>query len=260
MAGSPTTRLPRDLGFVASQVAVWVGLYGVYLVIRSLTIDDSGAAFVHAARLIDLEQSVGLLHEVWVQNAAGSVGALRGFFDLYYMLGFGPLLAASLLWLGLRRRDAYRELRTSMLSSLAIASFFFVLYPTAPPRLVSSLGIVDTVGLAGHDNGSLAGIHFNPYAAMPSMHVGWSLLLALVAIRMVRKTLPRVLIALHPVVMTLTVVATGNHFLVDAAAGVTVALIGYALVSCRSARLLLGARLARSLRVGAGRCPAALGP
>lgn len=192
MADSPTTRLRRDLGFAASQVAVWAGLYGGYLVIRSLAIHNAGDAFVHAARLVDLERTAGLLHEASVQHVVGSVGALRVFFDLYYMIGFGPLLAASLVWLGFRRRDGYRELRTAMLSSLALASFFFVLYPTAPPRLVSSLGIADTVGLSGHDTGSFAGVHFNPYAAMPSMHVGWSLLLALVMIRVVKSTLPRV--------------------------------------------------------------------
>lgn len=255
MKETTTARVPRDLRFAVSQIGVWVALYGVYLLIRSLAIDNAGAAFAHASRLIDLERAAGLLHEAWVQHVVGSVDALRVFFDLYYMLGFGPLLFGSLVWLGLRRRGSYRVLRTAMLSSLGLASVFFVLYPTAPPRLVSGLGIADTIGLSGHDNGSFAGIHFNPYAAMPSMHVGWSLLLALVMIRTLTRTLPRVLLALHPILMTLTVMATGNHFLIDAVAGVTVALIGYALVSCRSARLLLGARLARTLRVGAGRCP-----
>ncbi|MGE4116211.1 MAG: phosphatase PAP2 family protein [Candidatus Nanopelagicales bacterium] len=227
--------------------------------IRSLAIDDSSAAFAHAAWLIDLERTAGLLHEARLQDVIGSVGALSGFFDLYYMIGCGPLLAVSLTWLGLRRRAAYRELRTALLASLALASFFFVLYPTAPPRLVSDLGIADTVGLSGHDTGSFAGIDFNPYAAMPSMHVGWSLLLAMVAWRVVDRALPRVLIALHPVLMTLTVVVTGNHFLVDAAAGAAVALTGYALVSCRSARLVLRVRPARARRRGSGRCLAAPG-
>lgn len=172
------------------------------------------------------------------------------------MLGFGPLLAVSLVWLGLRRRGGYRELRTAMFSSLALASFFFVLYPTAPPRLVTGLGIADTVGLSGHDSGSFAGIHFDPYAAMPSMHVGWSVLLALVGIRVFTGTLPRVLFGLHPLLMTLAVTATGNHYLVDAAAGATVALIGYALVSCRSIRFLPGA-LSRGLHLGSSRCSAA---
>lgn len=256
MAGATgTRRLSRELRFAATQLAVWASLYGVYLFIRSLAIKNAGHAFAHAVQLVQLERVTGLLHEASVQHAVASVSALRVFFDLYYMLGFGPFLGATLVWLGLRHRAAYRELRTAMLASLGLASVLFVLYPTAPPRLVHGLGIADTVGLSGHDTGSFAGIHFDPYAAMPSMHVGWSLLLAVIAIRVVKRRLLRLLLALHPLLMTVAVTATGNHFFVDALAGVSVALLGYALVSCRSLRLLLGARLARALRVGSGRCP-----
>ena len=101
------------------------------------------------------------------------------------MIGFAPLIVAVLVWLGLCDRDCYRELRMLLFVSLAIAVVFYVLYPTAPPRLVPSLGIADTDGPAGHDTGSFAGIRFNPYAAMPSMHVGWSLLVGLVGYRAV---------------------------------------------------------------------------
>ena len=231
-----TTQRPfaRELRFAVIQLAVWAGLYGAYLVVRSLAIEQAGAAFVHARQLIDVERHTGLLLERGVQDAVASLGELRTFFDLYYLLGFGPLLGLTLVWLGLRRRGAYRELRAAMLASLALASALFVLYPTAPPRLIPGLGIADTVGLAGHDTGSFAGIHFDPYAAMPSMHVGWSLLLALVGVRAFRTRPVRLLFALHPVLMTVAVTTTGNHFLLDALAGAAVALLGYALVSCRS--------------------------
>jgi PAP2 superfamily len=255
-SATPTRRTWRGLRFAATQLAVWASLYAAYLFVRSLAIHSAGHAFAHAAQLIDLEHASGLLQEVRVQQAVASVKELRVFFDLYYMLGFGPLLGLTLVWLGLRNRTAYRQLRTAMLASLALASFFFVLYPTAPPRLVQGLGISDTVGLSGHDTGSFAGIHFDPYAAMPSMHVGWSLLLALVAIRLVRGLLARVLVSLHPVLMTLAVTATGNHFFVDAAAGMAVALLGYALVSCRALRRIAGVRLVRTLHLGSARCPA----
>ena len=62
--------------------------------------------------------------------------------------------------------------------SLGIALVVYLAFPTAPPRLVPGLGIADTVGLSGHDTGSFAGVRFNPYAAMPSLHVGWSILAA----------------------------------------------------------------------------------
>jgi len=118
-----------------------------------------------------------------------------------------------------------------LLLSLAIAVVFYVLYPTAPPRLLPGLGIADTVGLSGgHDAGSFAGIKFNPYAAMPSMHVGWSLLVGLVGFRTARRLPLRVFFALHPFVMAMTVTATGNHYFLDSIVGATVALTAVALV------------------------------
>ena len=240
--------------FATTQLVAWAALYGVYLLVRSVALGDPGGAFVHAGRLVELERAWGLFHEARVQEAIGGIAWLGAFLDLYYMAGFGPLLFLSLVWLGLRRRPGYRELRTAMLVSIALASVVFVLYPTAPPRLVDGLGIADTVGLAGHDAGSFAGVRFNPYAAMPSMHVGWSLLAALVLVRTVRTRIARVAVASHPLLMTVAVIGTGNHFLLDAIAGAAVALVAYALVSCRTARLLLGPRTARALTARSGRC------
>jgi membrane-associated phospholipid phosphatase len=102
--------------------------------------------------------------------------------------------------------------------------------PTAPPRLMHGLGIADTVGLSGHDTGSFAGIKFNPYAAMPSMHVGWSLLVGLIGFRVARRRIVRVLFLVHPVVMAMTVTATGNHYFLDSIVGVLVALSAAAIV------------------------------
>jgi PAP2 superfamily len=96
----------------------------------------------------------------------------------------------------------------------------------APPRLVPDIGIADTVGLAaGHDTGSFGGVvPFNPYAAMPSMHVGWSLLVGIFGFRALRGNALRWVFALHPVLMAVTVSATGNHYFLDSAAGVAVVL------------------------------------
>src|SRR6185436_7429679 len=107
----------------------------------------------------------------------------------------------------------------------------FVVFPAAPPRLVPELGIADTVGLAGsHDTGSFGGVKFNPYAAMPSMHVGWSLLVGITLFGVTRRRWLKAAAAAHPVLMTVTVVATGNHYLLDAVAGAAIALVALALV------------------------------
>jgi hypothetical protein len=182
----------------------------------------------HATRLIDLERTLDLFHESGLQQLVGS--AVQ-FLSIYYMVGFAPLIATVLVWLGSRHRAHYRDLRTLLFVSLGIAVVFYVLYPTAPPRLVPALGIADTVGMAGHDTGSFAGIRFNPYAAMPSMHVGWSLLIALIGFRATSSHVLRALFVVHPLVMTVTVTATGNHYFVDSIAGASAALAAVAAVA-----------------------------
>ena len=130
-----------------------------------------------------------------------------------------------LVWLGLRDRSRYRELRRLLFLSLAFAVVLYVAYPCAPPRLVPGLDVADTVGLSSHDTGSFAGIKFNPYAAMPSMHVGWSLLVGIVGFRAARRLPLRAFFALHPFVMAVTVTATGNHYFLDSAVGAGIALL-----------------------------------
>jgi membrane-associated phospholipid phosphatase len=164
----------------------------------------------------------------WVENSH-----LEGWFDAYYLIGFGPTIVAMLVWLGLRHRGAYKTLRTWLLVSLGIASVLYLLVPTAPPRLVPGLDIGDTVGLAAHDTGSFLGVRFNPYAAMPSMHVGWTLLLAIVGIRICRHRLVRIAFALYPVGMMICVVATGNHYFLDSIVGAGVALLAVLICSSR---------------------------
>ena len=126
--------------------------------------------------------------------------ALERLFSAYYMAGFAPLIVTTLLWLGFRHPQHYRELRTALLISISVA-VVFVLFPAAPPRLIPDLGIIDTVGLSDHDTGSFAGIRFNPYAAMPSMHVGWSLLVGLVGYRAAGDGSSGCSSPLHPAVM-----------------------------------------------------------
>ncbi len=153
------------------------------------------------------------------------------------MLMFGPLVAATLVGLALRRRPAYAELSRALLLAIAIASVVFVIFPAAPPRLVPELGIADTVGLAGsHDSGSFGGVKFNPYAAMPSMHVGWSLLVGITLFGVARRRWLKAAAAAHPALMTVTVVATGNHYLLDAVAGAAIALFSLAVVRRHASR------------------------
>ena len=199
---------------------MWATLYVAYLAVRGATIGDQGKALANGRHIAAAERALGLFHEVQIQHA---LSALHGLFSAYYMAGFAPIVAATLVWLAIQLPQHYRELRTALLISLSIATVVFILFPAAPPRLIPNLGIIDTVGLGGHDTGSFAGIRFNPYAAMPSMHVGWSLLVGLAGFRAARRRSLRVFFAVHPLVMVITVTATGNHFALDAIGGAAIA-------------------------------------
>jgi PAP2 superfamily len=223
--------------FASLELAIWASLYPAYLAIRGTTIGDSHKAIRDATSLVDLERATGLLHEADVQRIVHPVSA---FFSAYYMVGFGPLIATVLIWLGIRHRGLYRDLRTLLFVSLGLAVIGYVGYPTAPPRMVPGLGLADTVGMSSHDTGSVAGIRFNPYAAMPSMHVGWSVLIGIFGFRAARSRALKTFFVAHPFLMVLTVTATGNHYFVDAIAGAAAALAAVA--------LLAGARRLRDRR------------
>ena len=132
-------------------------------------------------------------------------------------------MIACLVYLTRADRERYRELRVAMLVSIGIAMVLFWLLPTAPPRLVPDLGIVDTVGMNSHDVGSVYGVSYNPYAAMPSMHVGWSILLAYGIYMAARRRWVRRVALAHPVIMSIAVVSTGNHYLLDGVVGAAIA-------------------------------------
>src|SRR5919198_3577644 len=210
--------------FIAVELVRWLAVYALYLLGREVAIANEEAAIRHTEGLVAAERALGLFREEQVQDAASWTHAAARFFELYYMVGFAPMCVAALLWTAYRHRAAYLELRRRLYYALALAIPFFLFFPAAPPRLLEGLGIADTVGLAGHDTGSFLGVRFNPYAAMPSLHVGWSLLLALSVLPIVRNRSARVLVAAHPVVMSLTVTATGNHFFLDIAVGIAIAL------------------------------------
>jgi hypothetical protein len=214
--------------FVAAELALFASIYVGYLAVRSSSVGSRGEAVANARDLIALERVAGVSHEAALQ---GAVASLHGFFSAYYMLGFGPVIFATAVWMATRRRDVYRRFRTVLLVSIAIATIGYVAYPAAPPRMIPQLGIADTVGLSGsHDEGSFAGVKFNPYAAMPSMHVGWSLVVGIFGYQAARRRFTKTLFAAHPAIMAVTVTATGNHYFVDSIAGALVALTAVAMV------------------------------
>src|SRR5215831_1492696 len=111
----------RSRRFALTELTIWASLYTAYLTIRGSTIGEQHAAVRHASQLIHVERALSLAHEGALQNFVGSAVE---FFSTYYLLGFGPLIACFLVWLGVRDRALYREMRTLLMVSLGIAAVF----------------------------------------------------------------------------------------------------------------------------------------
>ncbi len=212
-----------------SEAAAVLGLYGIYELVRGLIVGDTGEAGHHAQRVVALERWLHLFLEANVQHAARALPGLTSLLGAAYLTLHLSVTVGVLLWLHRRRPAAFPFVRTALLLASALALVGFLAYPTAPPRL-SGIGIADTVSNGHVDlNTGLVSSLYNPYAAVPSMHIGYALIVGTVLFRHGRRLLVRALGALYPPFVLLVVVATGNHFFFDAAAGAFVAVVAAAM-------------------------------
>ncbi|MEU6138997.1 bifunctional glycosyltransferase 87/phosphatase PAP2 family protein [Streptomyces sp. NPDC047081] len=186
----------------------------------------------HGHQILDLERFLHIDVEHWVNHAVVKVDWLRGFFDFYYesFHFVVPLsVMAVLYW---RRPVDYRWARSALGFATLLALVGFWLYPLAPPRLLPGLGIIDTVhgvqDFSKPDYGTLTALT-NQYAAMPSLHFGWSLWCGVVIAIIAPKWWMKALGLLHPFFTVSAIVATGNHWVLDAVGGAVVVGAGFGL-------------------------------
>jgi PAP2 superfamily len=191
-------------------------LFAFYSVGRYVAARHSGAAFTNAELVVDVERALGLPSEVELQRETLSVPDLPQAANGYYALVHFPLTIAVLLWLSLRRPAAYPRVRWAMVALTGMAAIGHLAFPLAPPRMLPQLGFVDTGVRYGQSvygaktDGGIA----NQFAAMPSLHVGWAAMIAVVMI-LVTRSRWRWLWVLHPVVTFAVVVVTANHYWLD---------------------------------------------
>jgi hypothetical protein len=213
-------------------------MYGLSELARGLAVGNTAEADRHAHQLVALERSLHLFAEASVQHGVDALPGVSGLLDIAYVTLHLVLTAGVLLWLHQRRPTAFAFARTTLLLASGVALVGYLLYPTAPPRL-AAVGIADSVSNGRIDlNHGLVGSLYNPYAAVPSMHIGYALVAGASLMRHGRHRIVRVLGALYPLSVLITIVATGNHFFFDAAAGavvVALAAAGAAVVTRRAA-------------------------
>ena len=218
------------------EVAIVVLAIIAYFGARGFTESSPGVAVAHAHDVVAFEKSLGLYHEAWLQGLVLERDWLLDILNWIYIWGHWPVIALVLLWTLRRHPRAYVVLRNALVISGAIGVLVFVLYPVAPPRL-AGLGLLDSVTERSHAYRVLQPPAFvNQYAAIPSLHVGWDLLMGLTILRYASRTAVRLIGVLLPMAMVAAVVLTANHYLVDGVLGAIVALTGLALAERLAAR------------------------
>jgi hypothetical protein len=206
------------------EIVAVLGLYGLYELSRDLVVGRRAVAIAHANDVASLERHLHVFVEGDVQRAAQAVPGLVGVLGVAYLTLHLSVTVSYLLWLHRRRPEAFPFVRNTLLIGSALSLIGFLLYPTAPPR-DAGLGIADTIsGRHVNLNQGLVSSLYNPYAAVPSMHVGYALAIGASLWREGRRRALKIAGALYPLLILTVIVATGNHFLFDAFAGaVTIA-------------------------------------
>ena len=215
-----------------AEIGGLAALYALYEVVRGAGGSSLLAARQNTDDIVALESALHVFHERAVQGAAHAVPMLPALLGVAYMALHLGGTALAMRWIYRRRPDAFPLVRTTLIASTAIALVGYVLYPAAPPRL-AGLGFDDTVSSHTHLNLSsdLLGALYNPYAAVPSLHFGYALIVGVALAVLAKRRWVRALGAAYPAFMLFDIVATGNHFLFDAAAGAVVVAAGWWIAS-----------------------------
>ncbi len=204
----------------------------IYYLVRGAVSDRADEAFQRARDILDLERRLELDWELAIHEAILGSNALIDFANGAYFWGHMPLLIAIAIWLWRSHRDTWRLLRNALLISAAAGMVCYYLFPTAPPRLMPELGYIDTLAIraAPAYQAQEVGLFVNPYAALPSLHVGWALLAGLAVWRTSRHPLMRAFAVAIPLSQGWAVVATANHWTLDAFAGLAICGVAWSVV------------------------------
>lgn len=220
-------RVYRDV-FEIGLVAV---AFLLYFIVRGLVVDREAEALANANGIIDLQRSLGIFWEPRINEWVLERDVLVRFFNfVYFWLDF-PLIVAFGLWMYFARRHEYTVARDALLLSGAISLIIYNLYPVMPPRLLPGdvfVGTIEEYSDLSYQAQSMQAF-VNPYAAVPSLHYGWAVIIGGAMVVTLKHPLWRAFGFSLPWLQLAAIVATANHYVLDAAAGLAVALAGVAL-------------------------------
>jgi hypothetical protein len=254
--GAPSTTERSTLRWWRELLYILV-FYGVYTAVRDLQGSASGTgltssatrtAYAHARSIIHLERDLHLFHEQSIQHVFIHAKLFLQFWNVYYGTAHFVITAGALIWLFRRDQERYPQWRNTLAITTALALVGFAFYPLLPPRLLdifggTHYGFVDTLqrfgGSWSFDSGAMQKVS-NQYAAMPSLHFGWSAWSACVLYPECHRWWTKALAAAYPLVTLFAIVVTANHYFVDAAAGAAVFGIAFVIAKRLSRRALDG--------------------
>ena len=221
--------LPRGWRDLLRQITLFACAFLMYDLVRGLVEHGSGyKPFGDAMRIIDLERALHIFIEPSVQAWALNEHWLMDGADWIYLNGHFFVTFAAMVYIYVRRNSSFYFVRNVLMMAMAIALIGYWLYPTAPPRLMPEWGFTDAIsqfvtgGTGWIDNGP-AKAFTNFYAAVPSMHVCFAVIIGWSMARLVSHRPARIAWSLYPLLVTFVVVATGNHYLTDVFLGVLTA-------------------------------------
>jgi membrane-associated phospholipid phosphatase len=219
--------LPRGYADLVRQLAIWFGFLAAYQAARGIADRNPPKAFDNGLHVIGIERHAHALIELTLQRIVDGSQLLATLVSWTYWNSEFTVVGLALLFVYLRRNEAFTRFRNAILLANVIGLVGYVVLPTAPPRMFPDLGFSDTLSNFGELNHGSGIIEFaaNPYAAMPSLHAADALIVGLVLASVCRSRVAKVLWLLWPAWVWFSVMATGNHFWLDVLAGILLALV-----------------------------------
>ncbi|HEV7804469.1 MAG TPA: phosphatase PAP2 family protein [Solirubrobacteraceae bacterium] len=232
--------LPRGPLDLARQVLLLVGALQLYALTRGFVNhpESAATAFSNARDLIGIERTLNIFVEPSVQAFTAGQQWLLDATSWMYINAQTSVTLGALVWLYVRRNESFYFVRNTFLVAFAVALVGYSVFPTAPPRFFPEWGFFDAVSdFTGVPQDSVTiGRLVNPYAAVPSMHVAFALMIGVPLSRLVRWRALKIFWAIYPLLVVFVIVATANHFIADAVFGALAAGLG-ALAAVALARL-----------------------
>ena len=215
--------LPHGWLDALRQVSLFAAAYFAYRLVRGLVEGDANAAFAHARDVITLETRLHLFVEPSVQAWASGSHLLMVLASWLYVNAQTTITLTALLYLYLRRNSSFYFVRNMFMIAMAIALVGYIVFPTAPPRFMPEYGFIDTVSdLTGvhvsHSSAAMTSL-INPYAAVPSVHVAFALMIGWPLAKLSKHSIVRIAWAIYPFLIAFVIIVTANHFIFDALLG-----------------------------------------